>query len=175
MTICTQRSEPTQSSYTHTHTHTRTYTQSKRARESKRESKRAQGNWEFDLQHVCANYSSQGSFPRNLWHKLPLSHYLMTKHSHILLPCLLLNFTLRAMAQEKPLHCMQAHTSTEKRLFFAKALTLCERVSNGLKSRSDDLESSNLFMKEVRAGGVIIPCFQVANTQLSMALFVTLK
>lgn len=51
---------------------------------------------------VCEYYSSRGSFPRNPWHKLSLSHYLMTKHSHKPPPMPLLNFTLRAAALENP-------------------------------------------------------------------------
>lgn len=46
---------------------------------------------------ACVNFiAAKKSFPRNRWHKLLLSHYLMTKHSHRL--C----FTLLAVAQEEP-------------------------------------------------------------------------
>lgn len=64
----------------------------------------------------------------------------------------------------------------KKPLFFTAKTQGSVQASCRLKSLwSDDLESSNLFMNEARTGGVITPCFQVANTLLSMALFVTLK
>lgn len=122
--------------------------------------------WGVDLQHVCEYYSSQGSFPRNLWHKLPLSHYLMTKHSHKPPPMALLNITLRALAQKK-----SPHTSTENLSF--PQLTLCTSLPSTEINKIRWLRV--LFMNEVKTRGVIIPCFQVANTRLSMALFVSLK
>lgn len=69
---------------------------------------------------MCGFYSSQNSFPRNRWHKLPLSHYLMTKHSHRPPPMTLLNFTLRAVAQEKPanVHTCGKHTPPQIDLSF---------------------------------------------------------
>lgn len=127
---------------------------------------------------MCEYYSSQGSFPRNHWHKLPLSHYLMTKHSHKPPPVSLLNFTLRAMAQDKPpnMHTCGRHTPLQKTSLLTAKTQSSVQASHRLKSlRSDDMESSKVFMNEARTGGVITPCFQVANTQLSMALFVTLR
>lgn len=81
--------------------------------------------WGVDLQHVCEYCRSQGSFPRNPWHKLPLSHYLMTKHSHNPPPMPLLNFTLWAAAVEKTVmdtRVWRACTSAKKLpLFFFKS------------------------------------------------------
>lgn len=103
----------------------------------------------------------------------------MTKHSHKPPPMPLLNFTLRAMAQEKPphAHTRGRHTPPQKTsLFLLLKLRAVYEPATGLNHRGQmTSESSNLFMNEVRTGGVIAPCFQVANTRLSMALFVTLK
>lgn len=42
----------------------------------------AQGN-KVLIYSMCVNITAATAFfPRNFWHKLPLSHYLMTKHSH---------------------------------------------------------------------------------------------
>lgn len=121
---------------------------------------------------------SQGSFPRNLWHKLPLSHYLMTKHSHKPPPMLLLNFTLRARVQKKvsPHSLMCACTHLHRKTLSQALSWLQAEDSYCLKSlSSDDFDSKNLFMNEVRTGRVILCCFQEASTPFSMALFVLLN
>lgn len=75
----------------------------------------AQGTEEL-ICSMCVNIrAAKALFPRNLWHGLPLSHYLMTKHSHNPPPMALLKITWRPVCAHA--RVWQAHTSAENICF----------------------------------------------------------
>lgn len=84
------------------------------------------GEWGVDLQHVCEYYRSQGSFPRNLWHKHALSHYLTAKHSLKPPPMSLPHFTLSGVWRKKKTttcaHAWWAHLHRKHLWFFSSTM-----------------------------------------------------
>lgn len=103
--------------------------------------------------------AAKKSFPRNHWHKLPLSHYLMAKHSHRPPPMMhfaLLCRRLRKRRQQKE----RKKKKTNKRAHVWQACTSVDRSSfcfftAKMKRRrapawSDDSElPAQLLMNEV--------------------------
>ena len=115
-----------------------------------------------DLQHVCEYYRSQDSFPRNLWHKPLLSHYLMTKHSHFLQwLCLIL-----LGRQPSRMYTWHKHTPPEKGSLFPQLKVRTLYGQKSTKIRWLDVPFTNAARTRV-----IIPCFKVASAPLNGSLY----
>lgn len=92
-------------------------------------------------------------FPRNLWHKSPLSYYLMTKHSRLLLQL-----------------CFK-HTSTEKPLVVLGLESSAHLCYWPKSTKSDDSKSSPWTRQEPEWS---FPVFK-QQPLASIVLFVSLK
>lgn len=79
--------------------------------------------------------------------------------------------------QSAHMHACGKHTPPQKTFVFngRRSRALYNPTVGRYQQGQMTLEFGNLFRNEVRTRGVIIPCFQVANAGLSMALFVSLK